>query len=354
MTDFFKMHFFVPLAAVLGLIALAYFGVQANLQWVFGVVIPYLAVFIFFEGLVYRVIQWARSPVPFRIPTTCAQNRSLPWIERKLSDRLDNPDTFPFVVGRMALEVLAFRSLFRNLRTELQKAPDYPEGAKLVHWSYKWLWLGAIAFHYAFLVVILRHLRFFTEPTWGFVNLLEKVDGFFVFFTPTVYISGVVLLLALLYLLARRLSQPNLRYISLAADYFPLFLIISIASTGILLRYFYHTDITAVKQLAIGLVTLKPVVPPGISPLFYVHLFLVSVLFAYFPFSKLMHAPGVFLSPTRNLVANNRWRLHVNPWNYPVKFHTYMDQENEYREAMVEAGIPVEIMPESSEAEEKE
>jgi len=247
----------------------------------------------------------------------------------------------------MGLEVLAFRSLFRNTRTELMKAPEYPEGAKLVHWSYKWLWLGAIAFHYAFLVVILRHLRFFTEPAPAFVQLLDQTDGFLQFITPTMYISGIVLLAALTYLLARRLANPTLRYISLAADYFPLFLIMAIAATGILLRYVYHTDITAVKQLAIGLVTFQPVVPAGISPLFYIHLFLVSVLFAYFPFSKLAHAPGVFLSPTRNLVANNRWRLHVNPWNYPVKFHTYMDQENEYRAAMFEVGLPLEIQPET-------
>jgi nitrate reductase gamma subunit len=343
MTDFFKMHFLVPLAAVLGLMAMAYFGAQANLQWVFGVAIPYLAILLFFEGLIYRIIQWARSPVPFRIPTTCAQNRSLPWIEKTAADKLDNPEKFTHVVGRMALEVLAFRSLFRNTRTELQKKPEYPEGAKLVHWSYKWLWIGAIAFHYAFLVVLLRHLRFVSEPVWGFVHILETVDGFVQFYTPAVYLTDIVLLAALTYLLVRRLANPALRYISLAANYFPLFLIGGIGITGFLLRYIYRTDITAVKELAVGLVTLHPVVPAGISPLFYVHFFLVCVLFAYFPFGKLAHAPGVFFSPTRYMASNNRWRLHVNPWNYPVKFHTYMDQENEYREAMIEAGIPVEI-----------
>jgi nitrate reductase gamma subunit len=343
MTDFFKMHFFVPLAAVLGLMAIAYFGAQANLQWVFGVAIPYLAVFLFIEGLIYKIIQWVRSPVPFRIPTTCAQNVTLPWIQRTPQDKLDNPSKFTQVVGRMALEILGFRSLFRNTRTELQKTDKFPEGKKLVHWSYKWLWLGAIAFHYAFLLIFLRHLRFFSEPTWAFVHNIEQVDGFVQFYTPVMYLTDIVLLTALTYLLFRRLLNPALRYISLAADYFPLFLIMGIGLTGIFLRYVYRTDITAVKELALGLVTLHPVVPAGISPLFYVHLFLVSVLLAYFPFSKLLHAPGVFLSPTRNMANNNRQRVHVNPWNYPVKVHTYMDQENEYREAMIEAGIPVEI-----------
>jgi len=340
--DFFKRHFLVALFAVLGLVAVAYIGAQANLQIFFGVVVPYLAVLIFVEGLVYRLLQWARSPVPFRIPTTASQNRSLPWIERDLGEQLDNPATFKHLVGRMALEVLAFRSLFRNLRTELRKDPDNPEGARLVHWSYKWLWLGAIAFHYAFLVVILRHLRFFTEPVPLPLKLLEQVDGFFQFFVPAVYLSGVVLVVAVFYLLARRITNPSLRYISLAADYFPLLLILGIGISGILMRYVYKVDIVAVKQLALGLVTLHPTVPAGIGAIFYVHLFLVSALFAYFPFSKLMHAPGVFLSPSRNMVANNRWVLHVNPWNYPVKFHHYDEYEDRFREAMIEADIPVE------------
>jgi nitrate reductase gamma subunit len=340
--DFFKRHFFVALAAVLGLIIIAYVGAMGNLQLVFGVVVPYLAALIFVEGVIYRVIQWARSPVPFRIPTTAGQHRSLPWIERDLGEKLDNPADTKHLIGRMALEVLAFRSLFRNLRTELRQDPDNPEGARLIHWSYKWLWLGAIAFHYAFLVVILRHLRFFTEPVPFPITMLTDVDGFFQFFVPAVYLSGIVLVVATAYLLARRISNPNMRYISLAADYFPLLLILGIGTTGIIMRYVLKTDVVAVKQLAIGLVTLHPVVPPNLSPLFFVHLFLVSVLFAYFPFSKLMHAPGVFMSPTRNLASNNRWVRHVNPWNYPVKFHSYEEYEDKFREAMIEVGLPVE------------
>ena len=341
--DFFKRHFFVALSAVLGLIIIAFVGARGNLQLVFGVVVPYLAALIFMEGLVYRVIQWARSPVPFRIPTTGGQHRSLPWIERDLGEKLDNPSDFPHLAGHMALEVFAFRSLFRNLRTELVKDPDNPEGARLIHWSYKWLWLGAIAFHYAFLVVILRHLRFFTEPVLFPITLLSDVDGFFQFFTPAVYLSGVVLVVAVAYLMFRRITNPTLRYISLAADYFPLLLILGIGLSGILLRYFFKTDVVAVKELAIGLVTLHPKIPAAIiSPLFYVHLFLVCVLFAYFPFSKLLHAPGVFMSPTRNLACNNRWVRHVNPWNYPVKFHSYEEYEDKFRDAMIEAEIPVE------------
>jgi nitrate reductase gamma subunit len=133
-----------------------------------------------------------------------------------------------------------------------------------------------------------------------------------------------------------------MRYISLPADYFPLFLLMGVAITGILMRYFTKVDVVGIKELAMGLVTFRPVVPAGIGVLFFIHLFLVSVLIAYFPFSKLMHLGGVFMSPTRNLPNDSRIRRHVNPWNYPVKVHTYDEYEDDFREKMIEAGLPVE------------
>jgi nitrate reductase gamma subunit len=292
-----------------------------------------LAVLIFVIGFIYRVVQWGKTPVPFKIPTTGGQMKSLPWIKW---NPLDNPDTTGGVVGRMALEVLAFRSLFRNTRVELR------DGPRISYGSNKWLWVAALAFHYAFLVVFIRHFRLFMEPVPGFVGLLENVDGFMELGLPRLMMSGVVLLLAALYLFLRRVAVPQLRYISFAADYFPLFLIIALAGSGILMRYFIRVDITSVKELVIGLVSFRPTIPEGIGAIFFVHLFLLSVLIAYFPFSKLMHAGGVFLSPTRNMANDNRTNRHINPWNYPVKVHTYAHYEDEFREKMKEVGLPVE------------
>ena len=90
--DFFKRHFFAALFAVLGLVIVAFVGSQGTLQIFFGVAVPYLAALIFIEGLIYRVIQWARSPVPFKIPTTAGQQKTLPWIKRDLGEKLDNPE----------------------------------------------------------------------------------------------------------------------------------------------------------------------------------------------------------------------------------------------------------------------
>ena len=100
-----------------------------------------------------------------------------------------------------------------------------------------------------------------------------------------------------------------------------------------------------------GLVTLRPTIPEGVGAVFYIHLFFVSILLAYFPFSKLMHLGGIFLSPTRNLTTDTRANRHINPWNYPVPVHTYEEYEDEFRDKMIEAGLPVDKMPQEIPAE---
>jgi nitrate reductase gamma subunit len=159
---------------------------------------------------------------------------------------------------------------------------------------------------------------------------------------PPLYLTDVFFTLAILFLLGRRFLDAKVRSLSLPADYFPLFLLLGIAVTGILMRFFVRVDIVGIKSILVGLATFHPTLPDGIGAIFFVHVAFVSTLLAYFPFSKLMHFGGVFLSPTRNLANNNRMVRHVNPWNYPVKVHTYEAYENEFRDIMKDAGIPVE------------
>jgi len=331
------MRALIALAAVMTLACVGYAGAQVSaLHPIFTVVVPYAALALFIGGFVYRVISWARSPVPFRITTTCGQQKSLDWIP---SSRLDNPHTTWGVIGRMALEVLCFRSLLRDTKAELHHGE---KGVKVAYGDNIWLWAAGLAMHWAFLLVVLRHLRFFVEPVPSFVLALQELDGFMEIGKPTVLITGVVLLVAASYLFLRRLYSPQLRYISLVADYFPLFLILFIGLTGVMLRYFFRTDVTSVKELTLSLASFHPRVHEGLHWLFYVHFFLVCVLLAYFPFSKLMHMGGVFLSPTRNLANDNRMRRHVNPWAEKAKVYPYAKYEDEFRTKMIEAGIPVE------------
>lgn len=330
-----NLNLLFSLAAILVLGCIGYFLPNAGLQMIFGVFLPYIAVLTFLCGVIWKVMKWAKSPVPFRIPTTCGQQQSLPWIKQ---NKIDNPSTTSGVIIRMFFEIVLFRSLFRNTKAEIK------DGDKI---SYEWeifLWVGALAFHYSFLTVLVRHFRFFFEPIPFFVKIIEVLDGFFQIGLPIVLISGFVLLGAVLFLLSRRILNPQVKYISLVADYFPLLLITGIAASGLWMRYVERVDVTLIKQITMGIVSFNGVsaeVLSAASSTFYLHLFFICTLLIYFPFSKLMHAAGVFLSPTRNLANNSRMVRHINPWNPEVKVHSYEAYENDFREKMIEAGLPV-------------
>jgi len=327
------MNVLFSLIAVGVLYLLVVLGVGVlPLKPVFGVVIPYIALVVFVVGFIWRIVIWAKSPVPFRIPTTSGQQKSLPWIKQS---KFDNPNTTGGVIVRMLLEVLTFRSLFKNTRATLL------EDKRLVYAWTGWLWIAALAFHYSFLTVVIRHLRLFAEPVPQWVLWMQNLDGFLQVGAPTLFMSSIILLASVTFLFLRRIFVGNVRYISLMSDYFPLFLIIGIAITGIVMRHYVKVDVIAIKELAHGLLVFSPVIPENASLWFYTHLFFVCVLMMYFPFSKLMHMGGVFMSPTRNLANNSRAKRHINPWNpTDLDIHTYEHWEDEFREKMKAVGLP--------------
>jgi len=316
----------VAVLALIGATAVA----SDDLRLVFGAIVPGVAFAVFLVGLIARVIRWARAPVPFRIPTTAGQQKSLSWMK---SSELDNPSSTLGVIGRMFLEVFFFRSLFRNTRVELLTDKE-----KVNYIGTKYLWAAGMAFHWSMLIIILRHFRFFVEPVPRWVLALQSIDGFFQVGLPIVYATSVVFVLSLGYLLLRRLVDPKVKYISLPTDYFALYLLLGIGLSGLLMRHLEKVDIVEVKAAIAGWASFHLVTPEGVGPWYFVHIFLVSTLFVYFPFSKLVHAPGVFLSPTRNLANTNRAKRHVNPWNPPVIGHTYAEWEEEFHDKLVASG----------------
>lgn len=326
------------LLVVIAITIIAWLGSAVGLGALFGVVLPYVAVLCFLGGVVWKMVWWAKSPVPFAIPTTGGQEKSLDFIKQ---DKWDCPDTTFGVVKRMILEVFLFRSLFRNVNAEIKTDDPVNGGSRIIYYSSKWLWVFALMFHYCFFIVFFRHFRFFLDPVPGCVSFVEMIDGILQIGAPRFFITGGLLLVAVLFLIGRRMVNPKVRYISLSQDYFPLFLILGIVVTGILMRYFLKTDIAQVKAFVMGLVHFHPISAEGIDPIFFVHVCLVSVLLLYFPFSKLTHMVGVFFSPTRNLPCNTRRVRHVNPWNPPKDFLTYPEYEDLYREAMAGAGLPL-------------
>jgi nitrate reductase gamma subunit len=271
--------------------------------------------------------------VPFHIPTVSGQQRSLPWIK---ADSVDSPHTTGGVVKRLALEILLFRSLLKNEKVELE-APQ-----RILFRTSTLLWLGALAFHWSFLVILLRHLRFFLEPVPTVLVVLQRLDSIFQNLLPILYISDVIFLLALGYLFIRRITAAQVKYISLPSDYFVLLAIGGIAISGVLMRLIYKVDLVQVKEWVMAMLRFSPLPPKGVNLIFYIHLFFVSLLVAYFPVSKLMHMPGIFLSPTKNLRNTSRNDRHINPWDHSVKVHTYEEYEDEFRDSMKEAGLPVE------------
>ena len=111
----------------------------------------------------------------------------------------------------------------------------------------------------------------------------------------------------------RRFAVARVRYVSTPSDHLMLALLVLIAATGLAMKYVVHTDIVALKAFVLGLVYLEwQPLPP--DPLLLAHLALVALLMAIFPVSKLLHAPGVFFSPTRNQVDDPRERRHVAAW----------------------------------------
>lgn len=229
----------------------------------------YAATFILIAGLAYRIIRYARTPSPLKIPATPA------------------PTGVPGVILRMLGELVLFTSLFK---------------ANKPTWVFGWL------FHFGLLLVLLGHLRYFVEPVWGWVSVVQGI---------AVY-AGAVMIVGIAGLWLRRLVVDRVRYISAPSDHLMLALLVAIGVTGLLMRTVNPTDVIAVKAFVIGLLTFHwhPLPADGVL---LVHLALVAALMAVFPFSKLLHAPAVFFSPTRVQVDNPREKRHVTAWAAPVE-----------------------------------
>lgn len=230
----------------------------------FFAILFYAAAVIFAAGLAYKIYDFARTPAPLSIPTTPA------------------PTTTSGVVFRMFREVAFFESLFKgNL----------------------WIWIFAALFHFGLALVLVRHLRYFIEPVWAWVGFAQPF-GIYAGFAMAAGLGG---------LWARRFLVERIRYISTVSDHLILALLVGIALSGLGMKFLMHTDIVAVKAFFLGLMRFD-LQPLPDHPGLYVHLALVALLMIVFPFSKLLHAPGIFFSPTRNQTDNPREARHLAPW----------------------------------------
>lgn len=224
----------------------------------------YVATAVLVLGVARKIRSYAKTPAPLRIPTTPA------------------PTTAAGVRWRMTREVVLFESLFK---------------------SSKWTWIFGWLFHVTLLLVTLRHLRYFQDPVWLPVVLVQPFGTY----------AGFVMVLALGGLWARRWLVDRVRYISTPSDHLMLVLLLAIGLSGLAMRFVAHTDIIALKAFVLGLMRFNWQPLPA-DPVLLVHLALVALLMIIFPISKLLHAPGLFFSPTRNQADNAREVRHISAW----------------------------------------
>jgi nitrate reductase gamma subunit len=224
----------------------------------------YFATLVFVVGLLYRIGVYTRTPAPLKIPTTPA------------------PTSTGGVVLRMTREVFLFESLFKaNL----------------------WTWILGWMFHVSLALVLLRHLRYFTEPVWSWVAFIQPFGMY----------AGITMVLGVAGLWARRIFVERIRYISTPSDHLMLVLILTIGLSGLMMRFVVHGDVIAVKGFMLGLMHFDLQTLPS-NILLYLHLSLVAMLLMIFPISKLLHAPGLFFSPSRNQADDSREKRHISAW----------------------------------------
>ena len=231
---------------------------------IFFALLFYLATALLVSGLAYKIYIYSRTPAPLKIPTMPA------------------PITTTGVVMRMGREVVLFESLFK---------------------SNKWIWIFGWMFHFGLLLVLLRHLRYFTEPVWGWVVLIQPFGKY----------AAFAMIAGLLGLWARRFLVDRVRYISTPSDHLMLALLVGIGLTGMAMSFVVHTNIVGLKEFMLGLMMFDWQPLPA-DPILLAHLSLVALLMIIFPISKLLHAPGIFFSPTRNQADNSRDTRHVASW----------------------------------------
>jgi len=224
----------------------------------------YTATVLLVAGLAYKIRQYAKTPAPLKIPTTPA------------------PVTRSGVVLRMGRELVFFESLFK---------------------SNKWIWIFGYLFHFGMFLALARHIRYFQNPVWTWVDLIQPF-GLYAAFAMAAGLAG---------LWARRVLVDRVRYISALSDHLMLALLMAIALTGLGMDYIAHTDIVALKAFFLGLMYFNWQPLPE-DPLLMLHLALVAALMIIFPVSKLLHAPGMFFSPTRNQADNPREKRHLSEW----------------------------------------
>ena len=152
------------------------------------------------------------------------------------------------------------------------------------------LWIGEWVFHASFLLVLVRHLRFFLNPIPDWVWWVQ---------TPGL-IAGYLLPFALLYILIIRLLTKQEKYAA-PANLFLLGLVLAISSIGVAMHALFKPNLVDVKLFIFGIVNFAPKAAPD-SVLFLLHFCLVLVLVPFLP-THIFTAPLVMMEARKRKLA---------------------------------------------------
>jgi len=221
-----------------------------------GQVLPYIAAAVFTIGTCRQIVIWLRVPVPFPLTLFPAANTNAGRV---------------LAIGR---EILLFDSLRRG---------D------------KWLWFWAWLLHISLVFIIIGHIAgiYYLTKQFTLIGFSAETSSSLSAALGTIF--GIIFFVSLLILFYRRLTIPEVKRLSDPADYFVLGLLSAIAVTGMYMRLVSDVDLPAVRAYIAGLFTLHPV-PILQNWGFISHFTLVNILLLYFPFSKLIHMVGIFVS----------------------------------------------------------
>ncbi len=221
-----------------------------------GQLLPYIAAVIFLVGICWRIITWLKVPVPFPL---------------SLSHSVKTASGQMLVIGR---EIISFDSLCRGDKT---------------------LWLWAWLLHISLLFIIAGHIAgiYYLTKQFTLIGLSPEASTRLSALLGTIF--GVIFFISLVVLFYRRLTIAEVKRLSDSADYFILCLLLGVVITGMYMRLVSGSDLPAVRDYLAGLFALNPIPIPK-DWIFISHFTLVSILLIYFPFSKLIHMVGFFLS----------------------------------------------------------
>lgn len=217
--------------------------------------VPYFTLVVFILGMAYRFVSWSRTPQPGKM-TLFPAPRSGAWT----------------VIG-IVKESFFFTGLFRGDKS---------------------LWFIAWIFHAALALIIVGHVRVFTDFPALWAALGIDADRMSAIFGGA---AGIIILLMVILLLLRRFIIRQVREISNFPDYFAVLLLCGILITGNAMRFGEHFDLELTRNYFAHLFTFSyagMTIPD--NPLFSLHFLLAQLLIVYIPFSKVLHFGGIFFT----------------------------------------------------------